>query len=68
MYKNQKSNPEEKYEKYKLALELLDFHERKVEYYKKITRQYIYAMEAERVKNKKIDSERYYREQGTRSQ
>lgn len=66
MSENQKPTSEEKYEEYKLALELLEFHEQKVEYYKKITRQYIYAMEAERVKNRKADSDRYYREQETK--
>lgn len=62
MSENNNKTQEKKYQKYKLALDLLEFHERKVEYYKKITRQYIYAMEAERVKNRKTDSERYYRE------
>lgn len=56
-------NQEDKdYEEFKQNLELLEFHQRKVEWLQKKTRQYIYAMEALRVQNRKTDSDRYYRE------
>lgn len=54
-------NQEDKsYEEFKQNLELLEFHQRKVEWLQKKTRQYIYAMEAQRVINRKQDSERHY--------
>lgn len=58
--------PEQAYEEFKQNLELLEFHQRKVEYLQKKTRQYIYAMEAQRVIDRKTDSDRYYRELETK--
>lgn len=56
-------NQEEKdYEEFKQNLELLEFHQRKVEWLQKKTRQYIYKQEAKRVIDRKVDSDRYYRE------
>jgi hypothetical protein len=54
--------PEQEYEQFKSNLELLEFHQRKVEWLQKKTRQYIYAHEAQRVIDRKADSDRYYRD------
>ena len=56
-------NQEEKdYEEFKINLGLKEFHERMAEKYKKKTQAYLYKFEGERVKNRKADSARYYRE------
>ena len=47
---------------YLRAMEKLAFHQAEAEKYIKITRQYNYNLEAERVKNRKVDSDKYHRE------
>lgn len=47
---------------YQTALKKLAFHEAKVEEYKAITRKFHYDNEAERVKQRKTDSDKYHRE------
>lgn len=44
------------YEQYREAMEMLEFHERKVEQLKRITRGYVYQVEADRVKDRKIQA------------
>ena len=56
-------NQEDKdYEEFKQNVELKEVHEMMVEKYKKKTQAYLYKFEAERVMNRKTDSERYHRE------
>lgn len=47
-------------EQYEEALEMLRFHEAKVEYLKKITRKYMYDWESQRVQDRKADSHKFY--------
>jgi len=49
------------HEQYILYLKQLRYHQQMVEQLLKQTRAYIYAQEAQRVQDKKQDSERYYR-------
>jgi hypothetical protein len=57
---------EQAYEEFKMNLGLKEFHERMAEKYKKKTQEYIYRYEGERIVNRKVDSDRYYRELETK--
>ena len=50
-------------EQFQQTLEQIKYHERKAEELRKLTRAYIYQQEAQRVKDKRTDSIRYYREE-----
>ena len=50
------------HEQHLINLERLQYHERMAEYYRNLTRKYMYAIEAERVQDKKKDSEEYYKQ------
>lgn len=49
-------------EQHAIHLRQLAYHERKADEYRKLTRQYQYDLEAQRVVDKKQDSARYYQE------
>lgn len=50
------------HEQHQHNLERLQYHERMAEYYRTLTREYMYAIEAQRVQDKKKDSEEYYKQ------
>ncbi len=47
---------------YQRAIAKIQFHQQQVHKYKAITRKYNYDLEAERVKIRKADSEKWHRE------
>ena len=47
---------------FKMAMEKLAFHQQKVEEYKAITRRFLYEQESIRVETRKVDSDKYHRE------
>jgi len=57
----QELTEQQEYEQYRENLDLLIFHEKKAEYYKRLTRQYAYKQENLRKRTRDEVSAEYYR-------